>query len=146
MSSPKCDISKNKYRVRVGTSLKFWESKRWITKHHPYGWVHWYCDFYKGKRGPDDERQIRRWKALAGPNGRFRKWLVTQVIKKTRQTEGTLKTEGTRTTRVNLQSRGWNNHEISPKIRQTLLHWGYELTKADFDREVSSRKKRSNKN
>ena len=29
--------------------------------------------------------------------------------------------------------------EDKPKIRQTLLHWGYELTKEDFDTEVKSR-------
>lgn len=31
----------NKYKVKVGTTLEFWESKKWITKYHPYGWVHW---------------------------------------------------------------------------------------------------------
>ena len=31
----------------------------------------WRCDFYQGKRGQDDERQIKRWQGLAGPRGRF---------------------------------------------------------------------------
>ena len=76
LSSNVYDKRKNKYGVKVGTSLQFWEGKGWITKHHPYGWVHWYCDFYNGKRSKDDERQIKRWKNLAGPNGRFMKfWL-----------------------------------------------------------------------
>ena len=26
----------------------------------------------------------------------------------------------------------FDNYWISPKIRQSLLHWGYELTKKDF--------------
>ena len=26
----------------------------------------------------------------------------------------------------------FDNYSISPKIRQTLLHWGYELTEKDF--------------
>ena len=26
----------------------------------------------------------------------------------------------------------YDNYSISPKIRQTLLHWGYELTEKDF--------------
>ena len=41
--------------------------KKLITKYNPYGWMHWYCDFYMGKRGPDDERQISRWMKTAGP-------------------------------------------------------------------------------
>ena len=27
----------------------------------------------------------------------------------------------------------YDNYSISPKIRQILLHWGYELTKKDFE-------------
>ena len=26
----------------------------------------------------------------------------------------------------------FDDHSISPKIRQIILHWGYELTKKDF--------------
>ena len=119
LSSTKYDKNKNKYKVKVGTTLSFWEGKNWITKYNPYGWVHWYCDYYNGKRSPDDERQINRWKALAGPNGRFRKWLVTMILKKNGK---------------------WDDFTISPKIRQTLQHWGYKLTKKDFDNEVKNRK------
>ena len=28
----------------------------------------------------------------------------------------------------------WNDASVSPVVRQTLLHWAYELTEADFDR------------
>uniref|UniRef100_A0A6C0LZ30 Uncharacterized protein n=1 Tax=viral metagenome TaxID=1070528 RepID=A0A6C0LZ30_9ZZZZ len=114
------DKSINKYGVKVGTSLLFWESKGWISKYHPYGWVHWYCDFYNGNRCPDDERQVKRWKALAGKRGRFMRFLVTQIIKKNAK---------------------WNDESVSPKIRQVLQHWGYKLTKRDFDNEVKRRKK-----
>lgn len=120
LSSPKCDISKNKYGVRVGTSLDFWESKGWIHKEHPYGWVHWYCDYYIGKRSEDDERQIKRWEKIAGPKGRFRLFLISQIHKKNGK---------------------WNDETISPKIRQTLQHWGYKLTKADYDAEIKRRTK-----
>lgn len=113
------DTRINKYGKKVGTTLEFWEEKEWITKYHPYGWVQWYCDFFMGKRSPDDERQVARWKGLAGPNGRFRKWLVTQILKK----------DGT-----------YNDTSISPSIRQTLQHWAYKLTKGDFTKEVKSRK------
>ena len=35
------DKNINFYKVKVGTTLEFWEEKEWITKHHPYGWVQW---------------------------------------------------------------------------------------------------------
>ena len=113
LTSKEYNTSKNKYKVRVGTSLIFWEDKKWISKHHPYGWIQWYCDFYNGKRCPDDNRQIKRWKGVAGPQGRFRKWLVTLIKKKNGK---------------------YNDSNITPKIRQTLQHWGYQLTKRDFDK------------
>jgi hypothetical protein len=122
LSESTYDIKKNKYKVKVGTSLQFWESKGWITEHHPYGWVQWYCDYWMGKRGGDDERQIKRWQRIAGPNGRFMRFLVTQIQKKGGK---------------------WNDESVSPKIRQVLQHWGYKLTKKDFDNEV---RRRNNKN
>ena len=33
-----CDINVNKYGVKCGTSLTFWENKGWIYKQDPYGW------------------------------------------------------------------------------------------------------------
>tara|TARA_B110000902_G_C14132676_1_gene522627 strand:+ start:307 stop:942 length:636 start_codon:yes stop_codon:yes gene_type:complete len=116
----KYDKKINRYGVKVGTTLEFWEEKGWINKKDPYGWVQWYCEFYSGRRSKDDERQISRWSKLTGSNGRFRKWLVTQILKK-----------GTKD--------DWDNHDISPAIRQTLQHWGYKLTKKDFDKEYNSR-------
>tara|TARA_Y100000816_G_scaffold288690_1_gene273726 strand:+ start:2436 stop:3173 length:738 start_codon:yes stop_codon:yes gene_type:complete len=121
----KYDISINKYKVKVGTTLDFWESKGWITKYDPYGWFQWYCNYHSGRRCPDDERQIKRWSRLAGPKGRFKNNLITLILKK--------KAKGEKT--------GWNDETVSPKIRQTLQHWGYKLTKADFDKEVERRKK-----
>lgn len=118
LSSTECDIKKNKYKVRVGTSLEFWESKNWMRKSHPYGWVNWYCDFYLGKRCEDDKRQIERWKSLAGPRGRFMRFLVSLIIKK---------------------NTTYDDESVSPKIRQVLQHWGYKLTKKDFENEVKRR-------
>ena len=54
------DKSVNKYNKKVGSTLSAWEDKNWITRYHPYGWVQWYCDFFQGKRCPDDDRQISR--------------------------------------------------------------------------------------
>lgn len=109
--SDKCDLSINKYKVKSGTSLEYWESQDWITKTSPLGWVQWYCQFFDGKRSNDDERQIKRWLAFAGPNGRFRKRLINEIKKK-------------KTT--------FNDYNISKVIRQGLLQWGYELTKKDY--------------
>ena len=33
------DVSVNKYGVKCGTSLRFWENKGWINKIDPYGLV-----------------------------------------------------------------------------------------------------------
>lgn len=104
------DKSINRYGVSVGTTLEFWESKQWIHKNNPYGWVHWYCDFYLGKRTEDDEWQIARWRNTAGPNSRFRKQLINRI-----HDAGT----------------HCNDYTISPKIRQTLQHWGYILQEND---------------
>ena len=120
LSASEYDTNINKYKCKVGTSLEFWEEKEWITKYNPYGWVHWYCDFCMGRRTPDDERQINRWKRLTGPNGRFRNFLITQIIKK---------------------NSSWDDETISPKIRQVLQHWAYALNLDDFKKEISSRKK-----
>ena len=105
------DKNINKYKVKCGSSLEDWEKKNWIHKQDPYGWFQWYCRFYKGRRTDDDERQINRWKNLAGPNGRFRKRLINMIKKKNTK---------------------YNDETISPVIRQVLLHWAYELNASDL--------------
>jgi hypothetical protein len=108
---PMYDKSINKYKVKVGTTLEFWQTKKWIHRSDPYGWVQWYCEFYNGRRGEDDDRQIKRWIKTAGPNSRFRKRLIN-ILK--------------------AKKKAFNDFSISPKIRQTLQHWGYVLTKNDM--------------
>ena len=101
----------NKYKVKVGTTLEFWEEKKWIHKQNPYGWMQWYCDFYMGERGSDDERQIDRWIKTAGPKSRFRRALINKIKEKNAK---------------------YDDETVSPKIRQILQHWGYILTERDF--------------
>ena len=36
------DASVNKYGVKHGTSLRFWENKGWIHSIDPYNWFQWY--------------------------------------------------------------------------------------------------------
>lgn len=87
----------NYYKVKVGSTLEEWQKNGWITKHDPYGWVQWYCNFWAGRRIPEeDRRQIDRWLRTAGPNSRFYKRLQNLL----------------------------RENKDSPAIRQTLLHWG----------------------
>tara|TARA_Y100000996_G_C22546365_1_gene652015 strand:+ start:1499 stop:2044 length:546 start_codon:yes stop_codon:yes gene_type:complete len=117
VTSSKYDKNVNKYKVKCGSSLQDWEKSNWIDKQDPYGWFQWYCRFYQGRRSNDDERQIKRWSNLAGPNGRFRKRLMNMIIKK---------------------KTNYNDETVSPVIRQTLLHWGYELTSSDLSKHKRS--------
>jgi hypothetical protein len=108
------DVSINKYKVKSGTSLEYWENKKWIKPIDPYGWVCWYCEFCNGRRCEDDKRQINRWLGIAGPNGRFKKRLINLISHYA----------GSRTTAKNTT---FNDYNISPVIRQLLLQWGFEL-------------------
>jgi len=101
------DKNINYYKVEVGTTYEYWMSKNWIIeKYDPYGWIEWYCNFYNGRRTNDDIRQINRWKKSAGPKGRFRNQLQKKI-----------------------NNIGKNDPNIYPRLRQTLLHWGWDSRK-----------------
>jgi hypothetical protein len=109
--SPKYDKKINKYGVKCGSDLEDWENSGWMDKQDPYGWFQWYCRFYMGRRTDDDKRQIKRWLALTGPKGRFKNRLLNMIKKKDGK---------------------YDDESISPVIRQTLLHWGYQITPGDL--------------
>ena len=88
-SSNYYDVNVNKYGVKCGTSLRFWEQKGWINSIDPYGWFQWYCRYFYGRRCNDvskanranamseDERQINRYKRVVN---RF-KDILAKIIK-----------------------------------------------------------------
>ena len=60
----------------MGTSLRFWESKGWINKIHPYGWFQGYFRYWLGRRSKDGKGHINRWKKIVS---RFRARLVKMI-------------------------------------------------------------------
>ena len=70
------DASINKYGVKCGTSLRFWEKKGWINEIEPYGWFQWYFRYWKGRRFSNDQRQIVRWNRLVS---RFKGILIKMI-------------------------------------------------------------------
>ena len=102
------DVNVNKYSVKCGPSLRFWENNEWINPIDPYGWFQWSFRNWLARRSLDDERQINRWKRIVG---RF-KGKQIKMIKD-----------------VNGRS---DNYSIPPKVRRILLHWGYEFVESDL--------------
>ena len=102
------NVSVNKYGVKCGKSLRFWENKGWINEIDPYGWFQWYFRYWLGRRPKDDKRQINRWKGIVR---KFRGKLVNMI-----------KDVGSK----------FDDYSVLTKIRQILLHWVYELTEKDF--------------
>jgi len=115
VSSSLYDASRNKYKVKCGASLEEWESSGWMREQDPYGWFQWYCRFYQGRRTEDDSRQIGRWSNCAGEKGRWKNNLISKIVK---------------------AGCAWDNTNISPVVRQTLLHWAYTLTQQDFNKNA----------
>ena len=97
----------NKFKTNAGMDYQYWKGKGWIHEDDPHGWFEWYLKYYNGRRHPDDARQIKRWNDFCGPNGRWRRTIYKKIH----------------------ESGNWN---VSPRIQQSLLHWGYEVNQNDY--------------
>jgi hypothetical protein len=117
MCSATYDVTVNKWGSKCGGSLGMWESSGWISDVDPYGWFQWYCRFFAGRRCSDDERQIGRWNSLAGPKGRFRSQMCGKIHNSGKKV---------------------GDASVSPVVRQTLHHWGLEIT----DKKMAEYKKK----
>jgi hypothetical protein len=96
LSPERRDPSLNCFGVDASQPLAVWRAKGWIHEDDPRGWFQWYCRYYAGRRGGDDDRQIRRWVNVRRH--------VTQLRNHCRPRDLTCR----------------------PRQRQALLHWAYD--------------------
>jgi len=96
LSPQRPDPGLNCFKVKASKPLSYWLEKGWIAPQDPRGWFQWYCRYYRGRRSADDERQIKRWRAMRRH--------VAQLRKHCRKGDLTCR----------------------PRQRQALLHWAYD--------------------
>jgi hypothetical protein len=99
LCSARHDPKLNFFGVNASQPLAEWKTKGWIYEEDPRGWFQWYCRYYMGRRCADDDRQIKRWRAMSRH--------IAQV-------------------KNNCRRRDLNCRR---KQRQALLHWAYDSRK-----------------
>lgn len=99
LAKDKRDAKLNFFGVNASQPLSVWKENGWIHPDDPRGWFQWYCRYYMGRRHEDDERQIKRWKAIKRHIAQLKKHCI---------------------------SGDW---ECRKKQRQAILHWAYNSRK-----------------
>lgn len=99
LSPEKYDAKLNFFGVRASQPLSVWREKGWIHPDDPRGWFQWYCRYFMGRRHGDDQRQIRRWKAMRRHVSQVKNACLPE---------------------------DWYCHR---RQRQALLHWAYDSRK-----------------
>src|ERR1043166_604443 len=93
------DPKLNYFGVNASQPLAVWRKNGWLYEEDPRGWFQWYCRYFMGRRCVDDERQIKRWRAVRRHIAQIKKHCP----------EGAL--------------------DCRPRQRQALLHWAYDSRK-----------------
>ncbi|MEP7325014.1 MAG: hypothetical protein ABI836_03620 [Gemmatimonadota bacterium] len=99
LSPDRHDSSLNLFKVNASRPLSYWRKKGWIRPQDPRGWFQWYCRYYLGRRSEDDERQIRRWRAIVRHLAQLQKHCMPRDL------------------------------DCRRRQRQALLHWAYDSRK-----------------
>lgn len=99
LSPQRRDAQLNYFGVKASQPLSVWRKNGWIYHEDPRGWFQWYCRYFMGRRCPDDERQIKRWRAVRRHVAQLRKNCPPHAL------------------------------DCRPRQRQALLHWAYDSRK-----------------
>jgi hypothetical protein len=99
LSPQRRDPQLNYFHVNASVPLSVWRKKGWIYQEDPRGWFQWYCRYYMGRRCSDDDRQIKRWRAIRRHIAQIKQNCPPREL------------------------------ECRPKQRQALLHWAYDSRK-----------------